>query len=263
MTPPALVAIHTNRARLSLRPVLKAPVDSVRLETKKIPWTGKHRISVVYGTSPRVGSTSPTALVLAHGVGKSMSSRFITFFHVEMARRGFLTVKFNFPYMEPRWRLTRTPNPKEVLVGCYRRVLNEVRSQHSPGKLVIGGLSMGAAVASHIVADKPGRSDVDGLFYFGYPIHRPGRPEELGVKHLFQISKPMLFISGTRDPNARPEQLKDLISELGPGARLHLIDDGDRFLNARKGRAIYFKTLDRSATVLEDWIRTQVNLVSS
>jgi predicted alpha/beta-hydrolase family hydrolase len=238
---------------------LKAPVASVKLEIKRIPWTGKRRISMVYGTSPRVGSTNPTALVIAHGAGKSMSSRFVAFFHVEMARRGFLTVKFNFPYMEPRWRLTRTPNPKEVLVGCYRRVLDEVRSQHRPEKLVIGGLSMGAAVASHVVADKPGRSDVDGLFYFSYPIHRPGKPEELGVKHLFQISKPMLFISGTRDPNARPEQLKGLISKLGPSARLHLIEDGDRSFNARKGRAIYFKTLDRVATVLEDWVRTQVN----
>src|SRR6266436_9477707 len=75
-----------------------------------------------------------------------------------------------------------SPEPraqKEVLVGCYRRVLDEVMSQYSPEKLVIGGLSMGAAVASHTVADKPGRADIDGLFYFSYPIHRPGEPEEL------------------------------------------------------------------------------------
>jgi len=238
---------------------LKAPATSAKLETKKIPWAGKHQISIVYGTSPRVGATSPTALVIAHGVGKSMSSRFITFFHVEMARRGFLTVKFNFPYMEPRWRLSRTPDPKQVLVGCYRRVLDEVKSRHNPEKLIIGGLSMGAAVASHVAADKPERSDLDGLFYFGYPIHLPGRPEELGVKHLSHIPKPMLFISGTRDPYARPEQLKDLVSKLGPRAKLHMVEGGDHSLNARKGRVIYIKTLDRTASVLEDWVKTQVD----
>jgi len=133
------------------------------------------------------------------------------------------------------------PDPKQVLVGCYRRVLDEVRSQHSPEEVVIGGLSMGATVASHIVADKPGRSDVDGLFYFSYPIHRLGKSEELGAKHLFQISKPTLFFSGTRDVNAQPEQLKDLISKLGPQARLHLVEGGDRSFNVRKGRAICFK----------------------
>jgi predicted alpha/beta-hydrolase family hydrolase len=237
---------------------LKAPAASVKLETKKIPWKGRREISMVYGTSPRVGATSPTALVIAHGAGKSMSSRFITFFHVEMARRGFLTVKFNFPYMEPRWRLSRTPDPKAVLVGCYRTVLDEVTSRYRPEKLVIGGLLMGAAVASHIVADKPGRSDVAGLFYFSYPIHRPGKPEELGVNHLYEISKPMMFISGTRDPNARPEQLKDLVSNLEPRARLHMVEGGDRSLNTRNGRVIYFKTLDRVATALEDWVETQV-----
>ncbi len=238
---------------------MKAPVASVKLETKRIPWAGKREISMVYGTSPRAGSARPTALILAHGAGKSMRSRFITFFHVEMARRGFLTVKFNFPYMEPRWRLIRAPNPKGVLVGCYRRVLDEVISHHSPEKLVIGGLSMGAAVASHVVADKPGRSDIDRLFYFSYPIHMPGKPEELGVKHLSHIPKPMLFISGTRDPYARPEQLKDLVSKLGPRAKLHMVEGGDHSLNARNGRAIYVKTLDRTASVLEDWVKTQVD----
>jgi predicted alpha/beta-hydrolase family hydrolase len=176
-----------------------------------------------------------------------------------MARRGFFTIKFNFPYMEAKFRLTRIPDPKGVLVGCYRRVLDEVMSGQRPAKLVIGGLSMGAAVASHVVADKPGRSDVDGLYCLSYPIHRPGRPEELGVKHLSEISKPRLFISGTRDPNARPEQLEDLVSKLGPKASLHTVEGGDRSFNPHKGRAIYFKRLDHTATVLEEWIKTQVD----
>src|SRR2546427_467874 len=131
----------------------------------------------------------------------------------------------------------------------------------TPYQCSLWNIPKGRLYKSYCSGPRPWSGQIDEFSI--YPILRPGRPEELGVKHLFQISKPMLFISGTRDPNARPEQLKDLISELGPGARLHLIDDGDRFLNARKGRAIYFKTLDRSATVLEDWIRTQVNLVSS
>jgi len=238
---------------------LKVPPASIKLESKQIPWSGKREISAVYGSPPGKNTSDSTAIVIAHGARQSMSSSLITLFHVEMARRGFFTIKFNFPYMEARFRLRRTPDPKEVLVGCYRKVIDEVMSRKRPEKFVIGGLSMGAAVASHVVADKPGRSDVDGLYYFSYPIHRPGRPEELGVKHLSQISKPMLFISGTRDPNARPEQMEDLVSKLGPKARLHTVEGADRSFNPRKGRAIYFKRLDHIATVLEDWIKTQVN----
>jgi predicted alpha/beta-hydrolase family hydrolase len=237
---------------------LKVPPASVNIETGRIPWSGKGQLRAVYGSPPDKNPSDSAAVVIAHGARKSMSSPLITFFHVEMARRGFFTVKFNFPYMETKFRLTRTPDPKEVLVGCYRKVLDEVMSRQKPEKLVIGGLSMGAAVASHVAADKPGRSDVDGLYYLSYPIHRPGRPEELGVKHLSQISKPMLFISGTRDPNARPEQMEDLVSKLGPKASLHTVEGADRSFNPHKGRAIYFKRLDHIATVLEDWIKTQV-----
>lgn len=118
---------------------------------------------------------------------------------------------------------------------------------------------MGAAVASHVAADKPGRTDLDGLFYFSYPIHLAGRPGELGVKHLFQISKPMLFVSGTRDPNAQTEQMKDLISKLGPKARVHIVEGADHSLNTHMGRTIYPKTLDGTATVLENWVKTQVS----
>lgn len=239
--------------------VRKAPASSVRLETKKIPWKAKRSISMVYGLAPVRATEARTALVIAHGAGGSIRSRFVTFFHVEMARRGLVTVKFNFPYMERRWKLTRTPDTKDELVGCYRRVLDEVAAQHGLEKLVIGGLSLGAAVASHVVADEPGRNDVNGLFYFSYPIHRPREPEELGVKHLFRISKPMLFIAGTRDPYAQLDQLKQLVSKLGPQSRLQVVEGADHSLKPRHGRVMYFKTLNRVADVLEQWVRTTVN----
>jgi predicted alpha/beta-hydrolase family hydrolase len=175
-----------------------------------------------------------------------------------MARRGYLSVKFNFPFMEPMWSLTRRPDPKDVLVGCYRKVLDEVRTQHLE-KLVIGGMGLGAAVASHTVSDAPGRSDVDGLFFLGYPIHRPDDPEELGVKHLFEILKPMLFISGSRDSSAQPERLKNLVSELEPRASLHLVEGRNQSLNVRLGRRVYFKMLDRTATILEEWLKTRIS----
>ena len=238
---------------------MKVPPASIRLEPKRIPWGANRQIGLVYGSHPDTNASDSIAVVVAHGAKKSMNSPLVTFFHVELARRGFFTVKFNFPYVEGKFRLTRTPNPKEVLVECYRKVLDEVVSRHRPRKLVIGGLSMGAAVASHVVADTPGRSDVDGLYYLSYPIHRPRRPEELGVKHLSDIPKPMLFISGTRDPYARKEQLEDLVSKLGPNATLHIVEGGDHSLNPGKGRAIYFKRLDNTATILEEWLRNQMS----
>ena len=120
---------------------MKVSPASVKLETKTIPWGAKRANQHGLRVTPDKDPSDSTTIVIAHGARKSMSSPLITFFHVEMARRGFFTVKFNFPYMEARFRLTRTPDPKEILVGCFREVLGEVRSRQSPEKLVIGGLS--------------------------------------------------------------------------------------------------------------------------
>src|SRR5437867_12423175 len=111
------------------------------------------------------------------------------------------------------------------------------RSQVSPkpGETGHRGIVVGAAVASHVVADKPGRSDVDGLFYLSYPIHRTGRPEELGVNHLSQISRPMLFISGTRDTNARQKHHEALNSKIGLQPSLHMVERAKHSLNPSKG----------------------------
>src|SRR2546429_1722080 len=90
--------------------------------------------------------TSRTAIFLAHGAGQGMDSPFMTYFHTELARRGFLSVKFNFEYMEAG---RRVPDPQAKLQARYRDVVSEVAAQHRPDRVIIGGKSMGGRVASY------------------------------------------------------------------------------------------------------------------
>src|SRR3954465_14103912 len=85
-----------------------------------------------------------TALILAHGAGQDMRSTFMTFFHEEMVRRGFLSVKFDFEYME---RKRKVPDPQPKLREKYRQVVQEVASEFKPKRIFIGGKSMGGRVA--------------------------------------------------------------------------------------------------------------------
>ncbi len=79
----------------------------VQLEKEKVRLENGVEISLVYGVPDE---TPPdTCMIIAHGAGGPMYSPFITYFHTELAKKGFLTVKFNFPYMEAAERyLTRT-----------------------------------------------------------------------------------------------------------------------------------------------------------
>jgi predicted alpha/beta-hydrolase family hydrolase len=48
-----------------------------------------------------------------------------------------------------------------------------------------------------------------GLVLICYPLHPPGKPENLRVEHLPSVEVPCLFVSGTRDPFGSPDELQE------------------------------------------------------
>ncbi len=152
-----------------------------------------------------------------------MHSPFIRYFHTELARRGYVTVKFNFPYMEAR---RRVPDRNDVLESSFRAVLEAVRDgEHQTDRVLIGGKSMGGRIASQVVAKDDAR--VNGLFFLGYPLHPPGHTDQLRDTHLYGITKPMLFLSGTRDAFARKDLLEKVVAKIDSKAQLRWIENGD------------------------------------
>ena len=223
---------------------------AVKMEKAKVRVEKGGEMSLVYGV-PSTVIQDPTCLIIAHGAGGPMYSPFVTYFHTELARKGFLTVKFNFAYMEAR---RRVPDKREVLEASYRKIVDEVRSsKHKPTRLFIGGKSMGGRIASQIVANG---SDVDGLFFLGYPLHPLGKPDRLRDEHLYRITKPMLFVSGTRDTFATRELLEKVLSKLGSRAGIRWIQDGDHSFNTPEGKTAVPKTYEEVVGVLVDWVRS-------
>jgi predicted alpha/beta-hydrolase family hydrolase len=84
-------------------------------------------------------------------------------------------------------------------------------------EVVGGGQSFGGRVASMASID----AGYGGLILFSYPLHRPGRTDDLRTDHWRRIRCPTLFLSGDRDPFARPDLLEKSI-ELIPDARLEV-----------------------------------------
>jgi predicted alpha/beta-hydrolase family hydrolase len=173
--------------------------------------------------------TSETAIILGHGAGQGMNSPFMSFFHTRLAERGFLSVKFNFEYMEAK---RRVPDPQPKLQARYLSVVSEVNSEHRPRRLIIGGKSMGGRVASYIAADMP---EVSGLLFLGYPLHPPGKPDQLRDQHLYGIKTPMLFVSGTKDTFAERPLLERVVRKIGDNATLKWLEGGDHSLKRRRG----------------------------
>lgn len=176
-----------------------------------------------------------------------MHSPFIRYFHTELARHGFITLKFNFPYMEARRKI---PDRREILEECYKTIIEEAQnSKYHPSRMVIGGKSMGGRIASQVAASEG--VNVDGLFFLGYPLHPLGKTDLLRDEHLYRIRKPMLFLSGTRDGFAKKELLERVLAKIGPNAQVHWIQDGDHSFktsDAKKGESK--GTLEALSTLL-------------
>jgi len=186
------------------------------------------------------------AVILAHGAGQGIDSPFMKFFQEALPQRGLLSVQFNFEYID---KGKKVPDPQPKMQALYHQIVSEVADAHRPEKIFIGGKSMGGRVASYIAGDTP---QVRGLVFLGYPLHPPGKQDQMRDAHLYDINLPMLFLSGTRDPFAQRPLLEKVVNRLGDRATLVWTEGGDHSLKVgRKGA----NTLETATDEIEKWVR--------
>jgi hypothetical protein len=202
--------------------------------------------------SPSEPSRRAATLILAHGAGAPQSSAFMVDFARGLARRGCQAVTFNFPYTEQGRRL---PDRAPTLEACFRDVIAAIRARADlgTGPLVIGGKSMGGRIASHLAAQ--GLADLAGLVALGYPLHPPGRPEQLRALHLARIRQPMLIVQGSRDAFGTPEELRPALVPLGATATLQVVEGGDHsFKVPKRGPITQEEVFERVQDEIARWI---------
>jgi len=168
----------------------------------------------------------PARVVLAHGAGGGQRHPFIVTIARRLAAHGIETVTFNFPYMEEK---RRTPDRTETLEHCFRRVIDHVHGTNGR-TLVIGGKSMGGRLATQLAAQG---APIGGVFALGYPLHPPGKPDQLRVAHLPAITVPMLIVQGERDPFGTPRELEPVIAAMHTRVELEVVAGGDHSLAVR------------------------------
>jgi len=194
-------------------------------------------------------------LILGHGAGAGHDSSFMVDFAKALAARGVETVTFNFPYMEQR---RRAGDRNDVLEACWRLVISATRERLPGRTLFIGGKSMGGRIASQVAAGPEGTALAAGLVFVGYPLHPPGRLQQLRVSHWPAIRVPALFVQGSRDSFGAPEELRTHLPAWGAPTDLLVVEDGDHSLKVRKGpppgrsqEAVYAEVHDAIAR----WVR--------
>ncbi len=192
-------------------------------------------------------------LVLAHGAGAGQRHPFMVAVATRLAARGVDVATFDFPYMQQK---RKVPDKAPVLEACYRDVV-AAAMEHEPVRgrtLFIGGKSMGGRMATHLAAQ--GVQPLAGVVALGYPLHPPGKPQQLRAAHLPAITVPVLIVQGERDTFGTPAELAPVIETMRAPVTLHVVAGGDHSLTVRgKGKDA---ALANVAGVVTAWISARL-----
>jgi uncharacterized protein len=163
-------------------------------------------------------------IVFAPGAGAPSSSGWMRAWAKQLGTLGRV-VPFDYPYQrEGRRRPDRLPG----LVAAHRAALARAREGHD-GPVFLAGKSMGGRIGCHVsLEDK-----VDGLVCFGYPLR--GARGALRDEVLRQLTTPILFIQGTRDPLCPLDLLAAVTSRMRAPFALHKVEGGDHSLRVSAG----------------------------
>ena len=171
-------------------------------------------------------------LVLAHGAGAGMRHPFLEKLAAEVAGVEVATLRYQFPYME---HARRVPDAPPVLKSTVRAAVHAARETAPDLPILAGGKSMGGRMSSQAAAEHPPElEEVQGLVFFGFPLHPPGKPGTNRAEHLARVKQPMLFLQGTRDPFADLTLLRPICADLGARATLHEIGTADHSFHVLK-----------------------------
>lgn len=194
--------------------------------------------------------------VFAHGAGAGMRHASMEASAAGLAERGIATLRYQFPYME---KGSKRPDPPPVAQATVRAAVAEA-AKACPGlPLIAGGKSFGGRMTSQAQAKAP-LDGVQGLAFFGFPLHPAGKPSADRAKHLADVKIPMLFLQGTRDALAELSLLQPVVKDLGSRATLHLSEVADHSFHVlkssgRNDREVLAEILDAFAAWADGILR--------
>ena len=169
-------------------------------------------------------------LVLGHGAGAGMRHPFMEALAEELARVGIATLRYQFPYMEDR---RKAPDRPAVLTATVAAAIGAAAKAAPDLPLLAGGKSMGGRMTSQAAAEAL-LPEVQGIVFFGFPLHPPKQPGTKRAEHLLKVPVPMLFLQGTRDDLADLKLLKPICKKLAKRATLHVIETADHSFHVLK-----------------------------
>ncbi len=174
------------------------------------------------------------ALALTHGAGSDCNSPLLIALANAFAEAGYAVLRFDLPFRQKRPHGPPSPGSAAMdQAGIVRSV--EVLRTLVSAPLFLGGQSYGGRQATMVAAERPDLAA--GLLLLSYPLHPPGKAAQQRTRHFPQLHVPALFVQGTKDPFASPEEIEAAIRLVQGRSSLVLVERAGHDLGYTRKRA--------------------------
>jgi uncharacterized protein len=159
--------------------------------------------------------------LFAHGAGAPSSHPWMRHWSKRLATIGTVTA-FDYPYIK---NFRKLPDRLPTLVAAHRQALHQARQEHD-GPAVLIGKSLGARVGCHLALEEK----VVAVICLGYPLCAGGDASKMRAEVLRALSRPILFVQGTRDRLCPLPLLESVRKEMKAVNELYVVEGGDHSL---------------------------------
>jgi predicted alpha/beta-hydrolase family hydrolase len=190
----------------------------------------------------------PKAIMsLAHGAGAGMDHVFMETLATQLAEKEIATLRFNFPFTENK---KGRPDSPAVAHKAIKAAIEKAHELFPKLPLFVAGKSFGGRMSSQLLSTDPDDT-IQGLIFYGFPLHQPGNPSVERADHLKQVKVPMLFLQGTRDALATIDLIEKVAKPLKK-AKLVKLEGADHSFKAGKK-----DIMTELVAATKDWITKQ------
>ncbi len=185
----------------------------------------------VQGFLHRGDAADGRGLVLTHGAGGNCAAPLLVAVAEAMRDAGFTVLRCNLPFRQRRASGPPSPATAAADRAGLRDAVAALAALVS-GPILLGGHSYGGRQASLLAADEP--TVATGLLLLSYPLHPPGKPEQLRTQHFPRLTVPAVFVHGTRDTFGTIAELEAAAALIPTRPRIIIVESAGHDL--KKGR---------------------------
>jgi predicted alpha/beta-hydrolase family hydrolase len=172
-------------------------------------------------------------LVITHGAGANSDTALLRALAEAFANAGITTLRCDLPFRQQRPKGPPYPAQAERDREGLRRAVEAVREiaglNRSVGRVFLGGHSYGGRQATMLAAEEP--NVADALLLLSYPLHAPGKPQQLRTGHFGSIQIPALFVHGTRDSFGTIDEMRAALTLIPARTDLAVVESAGHSLN--------------------------------